>query len=69
MNFPLPNFVPERKRNFARVGKHEVLLADSTMCPHCSRFLRASDVIADFGDVSLVCGGCHKDVLVIRGAS
>jgi hypothetical protein len=65
----LPNFVPEPKRSFARTGKYEVLLAGGTTCPHCSRLLRADDVVADFGDVSLVCGGCHKDVLVIRSAA
>jgi hypothetical protein len=64
----LPNFVPEHKRSFARTDTYEVLLAGGAECPHCSRLLHASDVIADFGDVSLVCGGCHGDVLIIRSA-
>jgi hypothetical protein len=59
----------EPKRSFARTGKYEVLLAGRATCPHCTRLLHASDVTADFGDVTLVCGGCHKDVLVIRGVT
>jgi hypothetical protein len=70
-------YVPEPKRSFARTGAYEVLLAGGTTCPHCSRLLRADDVVivdvgdvsAGFGDVSLVCGGCHNDVLIIRGAA
>jgi hypothetical protein len=60
--------VPEHKRSFARAVRYEVMLAGGTACPHCSRLLRASDVIADFGDVSLICGDCRKDVLIIRSA-
>jgi hypothetical protein len=64
----IPNFAPEHKRSFARTKGYEVLLAGGAACPHCSRLLHAGDVIADFGDVSLICGDCHKDVLVIRSA-
>jgi len=56
------------KRSFARAGKYEVLLADGIACPHCTRLLRASDVILAGGEVSLICGGCHRDVLVVRSA-
>jgi hypothetical protein len=59
----------EPKSSFARTGKYEVRLAGRTACPHCAQLLHASDVTADFGEVTLICGGCHKDVLVIRSAA
>jgi hypothetical protein len=54
--------------SFARCGRSQIRLAAGTKCPHCGRRLHATDVEADFGDVRLVCVGCHGDVLIIGGA-
>lgn len=59
-----PTTTPEPVMTYARTGRHAVRLATDTRCPHCTRRLRASDVEADFGEVRLICGGCHRDVLV-----
>lgn len=42
-----------------------VRLAHNVACPHCGRFLRASDVEVDRGGVSLLCSGCHTEILLI----
>jgi hypothetical protein len=54
---------------FAYAGNYEVRLAASIKCPHCGRKLHATDIEADFGDVKLICAGCHRDVLTIGSAS
>jgi hypothetical protein len=43
-----------------------VWLTAGMLCPHCKRRLRAADVNAAFGDFTLICTGCHHDVLTIR---
>ena len=47
---------------------NEVLLARGILCLHCASVLRASDVIIDRDEIKLVCDGCHKDLLRVRGA-
>ena len=64
-----PTTTPEPEMTYARTGRHAVRLATDTRCPHCTRRLRASDVEADFGEVRLICGGCHRDALVIGSAA
>ena len=59
-----PTSQPTMTRAFN--GACETQLATNLRCPHCMRLLRATDVDADFGDVRLVCQGCHRDVLTIR---
>lgn len=50
-----------------RAAEYEVRLANGTACPHCARRLRPSDVIIDL-DITVICAGCHRDLLVIRRA-
>jgi hypothetical protein len=35
-------------------------------CPHCRRTLRAHDVEPIDGALRLICGGCHRDLLVVE---
>jgi hypothetical protein len=50
-------------------GNSVVRLVTKLRCPHCRRELKATDIDLDFGDVHLICRGCHRDVLVIGAAS
>jgi hypothetical protein len=52
---------------FAFAGASTVRLARNVPCPHCGRFLHASDVEVTFGAVTIICNGCHADFLVITG--
>jgi hypothetical protein len=63
------NPTPTAVTTYARVGSHVVRLTVNMKCPHCTRPLQATDVEVDFGDVRLICAGCHKDVLTIEAAS
>ena len=58
-----------RPATFVFTGSYTVKLTVGLKCPHCSRQLHASDIELDFGDVKLICAGCHKDVLTIGSAS
>jgi hypothetical protein len=42
-----------------------VRLARALPCPHCGRELQAYDVKIDGIEVTLICSGCHRDVLAI----
>ena len=35
-------------------------------CPHCGRAVRPSDFTRDGEKITLVCGGCHKDIWAIE---
>jgi hypothetical protein len=36
-------------------------------CPHCAYQVRAADAeLQDDGDLRIVCGGCHVDILVVE---
>ena len=59
----------ESKPSVAFVGRYKIWLAGGTTCPQCGRRLHASDVEVDFGDVRLICGACHRNVLTIGSAS
>jgi hypothetical protein len=61
--------IPQPGMTYARAGTSTVRLAANLRCPHCSRKLHATDVEVDFGDVQLICQGCHRDVLTIGAAS
>jgi hypothetical protein len=61
-----PNTVSP-KMTFAFSGDSTVRLARNVPCPHCGRFFHASDAEVTFGSVTLICAGCHVDVLVITG--
>ncbi len=57
----------QAKTSFAWAGHHRVRLVDGTRCPHCGQSLHPTGVsIADFGEVRLVCHGCHRDVLSVE---
>jgi hypothetical protein len=43
-----------------------VRLVGGVYCPHCRRELRAGDVAVFRGNDTLVCRGCHQDVLTIE---
>jgi hypothetical protein len=59
-----PTSQPTMTRAFS--GACEAQLASKLRCPHCMRLLRATDIDVDFGDVRLICRGCHRDILMIR---
>jgi hypothetical protein len=50
---------------FAFSGTSIVRLACNIPCPHCGRFLRASDVEVAPGGINVICPSCHRDVLVV----
>jgi hypothetical protein len=56
------------KPTVAFPGGNRVWLAAGLRCSHCGRPLHAGDVAADFGDVTMICTGCHRDILTIRSS-
>jgi hypothetical protein len=65
----LPPNNNEPEITFAFSGTATVRLVRNVPCPFCGRFFHASDFEVAFGAVSLICAGCHKDVLSITGAA
>jgi hypothetical protein len=67
MKSPIP---VQPAMSFAYAGNYAVRLAANLRCPFCQRQLHATDVeVVEFGNVHLICRGCHKDVLTIGSAS
>ena len=61
-----PNTTPEM--TFAFSGDSTVRLARNVPCPHCGRFLHASDFEVTFSAVTIICAGCHNDIGSVVGA-
>jgi hypothetical protein len=56
------------KPSVAFPGGARVWLAGGLLCPHCRRQLSATDVAVDDGDVTLICAGCHRDLVTVWGS-
>ncbi len=63
-----PNNTVSPDTTFAFAGDSTVRLARAVPCPFCRKYLHASDVEVTFGVVTVICSGCHNDILIITGA-
>jgi hypothetical protein len=69
-NTMLTKTAPERPTTTYAVVDHTVVrMVVGLRCPRCRRPLQASDVVADSGAVTLICAGCHHDVLTVEPRS
>jgi hypothetical protein len=63
----MSNYPPPPPTHWCRVSNFEARIIAGIRCPHCSREVRASDVMyCDEKGTEITCGDCHQRLVLIE---